>query len=158
MFPHRVPSGSNISASVGSYTNILLLVGLKIGTTNTTGVNFFFAPIIGLDLAKYPEITVDGSSETYVSTSYYPYYTYVPVTVNATESSSTAAAFVYGATVEAIISDHLTIAAKYIVGKPKYDITIDASASASGYSASTSSNESVEQSIGVFMFCVGYAF
>jgi hypothetical protein len=151
-------SGSNISASVGSYTNILLLAGLKIGTTNTTGINFFFAPIIGLDLAKYPEITVDGSSETYVSTSYYPYYTYVPVTVHATESSSTAAAFVYGATVEAIISDHLTIAAKYIVGKPKYDITIDASASASGYSASTSSNESVEQSIGVFMFCVGYAF
>ena len=150
---------NNVSVDIGSYSNILLLAGLKIGTTNTTGTNFFVAPIIGLDIAKYPEVTGNASGDIVVYQGY-PYYTYsyIPFTANLKISSSSATAFVYGVAAEVIISDHLTIAARYIAGKPKFDITEEMSLSAGGSSASASVSGSAEQNISFFMLCIGFAF
>jgi hypothetical protein len=150
----------------GSWTSILLLTGLKIGTTNPTGVNFFFAPLIGMNIGMSPKIEAK-ISDYYYYYSGYPYYISgsVPITGTETYKSATSTAFAYGATAEAIISGRITIGARYIACKPTYDI--DGNASYSGYLSNYYANITIngtstgkwkrEQSTSLFLLYVGVA-
>jgi hypothetical protein len=131
--------------STGNWNNILFLAGLKFGTKNPNGTNYFAAPIIGLDLSMYPKISGDISGTYYSSN---PQGLVLNTfTGQATQTSASTIAFVYGVTAEAIISDRFTISARYISGKSNYDLTY-----------SDNSNGSIKQNISLFQLCAGVVF
>ena len=70
------------SESTDNWTHIDILTGLKIGTAKPNGTNYFFAPIIGVDFAKYPAISVKFSSTLFDGNSS------VPFTSQVTESAA----------------------------------------------------------------------
>jgi hypothetical protein len=92
------------------WSSILALTGIKIGTDNSTGTNFFIAPLVGALFGKSPSLdfTPPGSS----------------TSENITPSAS-GTGFAYGATVEAIFGGHVTLSAKYIASKPKFKYSVD---------------------------------
>jgi len=92
------------------WTSILALTGIKIGTDNSSGTNFFIAPLVGALFGKSPSLdfTPPGSS----------------TSENITPSAS-GTGFAYGATVEAIFGGHVTLSAKYIASKPKFKYSVD---------------------------------
>jgi hypothetical protein len=92
------------------WTLILALAGLKIGTDNAEGTNFFIAPLVGTLFGKSPE------------------YKFTPAGIGAvtlTEPSASCSAFAYGLAVEAILSGHFTVSAQYIASKPKFKYTVN---------------------------------
>ena len=110
---------SNIS--VGSWSNILLLAGGKIGTESPFGFNVFFAPVIGLDYVMSPQITGDVSGKYYTVNS--DGLVQNTLTGSATQASAKGIAFMYGATVEMIVADLVTVNARYLTGTFNYNVT-----------------------------------
>jgi len=96
-----IPAGT---LSTTSWTSILALAGIKIGTDNSSGTNFFIAPLAGALFLKNPEIS----------------FTPAGSTITQTSSSHSAIGFAYGANVELIIAEHITLSGKYIASKPKF--------------------------------------
>jgi hypothetical protein len=128
--------------SSGNWNNILFLAGLKIGTKNLNGTNYFIAPIVGMDFATTPKLS-DDYSGSYFSTS--PLGSvYNTFAGHVTQASSSGIAFVYGATAGIIISDRYTINARYIHGELNYDL-----------SNSDNSSVSIKQNISIFQIFVG---
>ncbi len=77
------PSLGTINSS--RWDSFLLLAGLKIGISNEPGLNFFFAPVMGVNFASSPNETIyllQGSEILFVP-------------------SASSSAFAYGATIEA---------------------------------------------------------
>jgi hypothetical protein len=89
------------------WSSILALTGIKIGTDNSTGTNFFVAPLAGALFGKYPEMTS------------------APAGYPGTNISSSATAFAYGAAVQVIFGGHVTLGAKYVASKPKFKFSQD---------------------------------
>jgi hypothetical protein len=87
------------------WSSILALTGIKIGTDNSTGTNFFVAPLVGALFGKSPELkfTPTGSSTS---------QTLLP--------SASATAVAYGGAVQVIFGGHVTLGAKYVASKPKF--------------------------------------
>jgi hypothetical protein len=153
-WPYRTTIGS------GGWSSILILAGLKIGTTNPLGANFFFAPVLGLNIAHAAEKT-GRISDTYQGYSY-PYSYSVPITGTLKLESASGTAFTYGATAEAIIGS-MTIGARYISGIPKLDHKGEYSYSGSttGITISgggTFESSKVGQSISLILLYIGLAF
>lgn len=124
----------------GSWSSIHLLAGIKMGTANLTGVNFFFAPLIGMLYEMSPEMKAD-INDIYSDYIYsYPYYYYinVPVTGSGTWESVSSTVFAYGAAAEVTIDNRFVLGARYITGKPKFELKGEFSASGSTSSASAS--------------------
>ncbi|GEM_PF-142189 len=149
----------------GSWSSILLLAGPKIGTTNPAGTNFFFAPVLGVNIGGTPKLT-GKISDTYSQYIYsYPYSYYVgpfPITGEGTVPSESKAVFAYGATAEAMFSGNITIGARYIACKPKYDFKGDFSFSGSSGSGSVTGSGTFggerEQSTSLIFIYIGMAF
>lgn len=109
------------SSDFGSWKQIMVLGGPKIGTAQKNGPNFFFAPLIGLDLCMSPPITGEAIGDYRVSFSSYPYYTYVPVKGSGEIPSKMELVIAYGAAAE-FIFDNFTMAIKYLAAQPKFEI------------------------------------
>ena len=92
------------------WSSILALAGIKIGTDNSSGANFFVAPLVGALFGTSPKVdfTPAGSS---TSTNWQP--------------SGTGTAVAYGGALQLIFGEHITLGAKYIASKPKFKTTID---------------------------------
>lgn len=92
------------------YSSILALAGIKFGTDNATGSNFFIAPLVGALFATSPKIdfTPEGTS---TSITKYP--------------SGKGTAVAYGVAIQGILGDHITLSAKYIASKPKFKYTVE---------------------------------
>jgi len=131
---NKIQIPSNYTTASGKleytgWTSILALTGVKIGTDNSSGTNFFVAPLVGALFGKSPEIT------------------FTPTGGSASTSpAGTGTAFAYGGTVEAIVGGHVTIGAKFIASKPKFK-----------YSVNGQDYEG-EQKISLLLVCLGFAF
>ena len=104
--------GSDIPAGTWeytSYTSILGLAGLKIGTDNSSGTNFFIAPVAGILSEKTPEVTYKQTASSTPNTYIY---------------SGTGTAFAYGGIVEVIVGGHVTLNGKFIASKPKFKYSV----------------------------------
>ena len=87
------------------WSSILALAGIKIGTDNAIGTNFFVAPVVGALFGTSPKLdfTPAGSS-----------------TSMSEFSSGTGTAVAYGGALQIIFGGRVTIGAKYIISKPKF--------------------------------------
>jgi hypothetical protein len=147
------------SISSGHWQSILALVGLKIGTASTSGINFFVAPLIGVDFGKLPDISLTIADNNYS----YPGYN---ISGSAAMQSSSATALAYGGMAE-IDFGHITLGARFITCKPKFSISGNATATMTStippYSSS-SETESItdpnteERTITMIIVCLGVAF
>jgi predicted component of type VI protein secretion system len=124
---------------------------------------------MGVNMARTPDASLKISGSEYIAgyTQTYPPYTYIPgydVNVNAEASVSSVSqqVFVYGAIVEAILGEGITIGARYIACKPKYDldIKVTATATAQGYTSSGTQSQKIqwEPNISLIQIYLGFAF
>jgi hypothetical protein len=92
------------------WSSILALAGIKLGTDNATGANFFIAPLVGALFGTSPKLdfTPSGSS---TSSNVYP--------------SGTGTAVAYGGALQFIFGGRVTIGAKYIMSKPKFKASVN---------------------------------
>lgn len=93
-----------------SWTSILGLTGIKIGTNNSSGTNFFIAPLVGVLFMKTPKLdfTPAGSS------------TSQPI-----QPSGSGTGFAYGGAVDAIFGGHFTLGAKFVASKLKFKTSVN---------------------------------
>jgi hypothetical protein len=143
----------------GSWTSAMLLAGPKIGTVNPVGANFFFAPLVGMDMIWTPKITGKISDDYYVSYYSYPYYYYgyVPITGDAKINSKSSTSFAYGAMAEVVIGN-ITLGARFIASsKVKYEMKEEGTFSGSNSSiriTSGSYTRTAEVEIGRTVVCI----
>jgi len=93
------------------YNSILALAGIKFGTDNASGSNFFIAPLVGALFAKSPEIKFTPEGPATVTKTLWPL--------------GSGTAFAYGASLQAILGEYITISAKYIASKPKFKFSVN---------------------------------
>lgn len=135
------------SGSYGHWTLIPIMGGVKLGTSNPTGANFFIAPIIGFNIGISPEMEYKMEESGLVGSVKMP--------------SATNTAFSYGILVE-LTANHFLLGAKYIACKPKY--TVNATGTFTGsmygysYSGSMSMTMTIEQSTSVLLLYAGIVF
>ena len=92
-------------SSYSGWSSIIGLIGLKIGSDNATGSNFFIAPLGGVLFMRSPEVTFTPTGSTTSITK-------LP--------SGSGTGFAYGGAVEAIFGGRVTLGAKYIASKLKF--------------------------------------
>jgi hypothetical protein len=114
------------------WTTILGLAGLKIGTDNSSGTNFFVAPLVGVMFEKSPEVTFTPTGSS-TSTKY----------MNAASGTG----FAYGGAVEAILGGHVTLGAKFVASKLKYKYSVD---------GQDYESDAINRSL--LLVCLGFAF
>ncbi len=163
-------AGANISNS-GSWQSMMVLLGLKIGTANASGANFFVAPLIGVNFGKSPEIDISVTED---ETSFYYngdyYYGNIPVSGVITMQSASATTFAYGGMME-IEFGHVTLGARYIACKPHFDVSISGTLTGSGtmydyygnginitYTAPVNISSSMDQPISMIIAYLGVSF
>ena len=127
-----VPSGATVS--VGQYTNILPMAGIRLYTTGPIGL--FVDAQAGYMFSKLPEISYS--------------YTYLGATYSGKQDSQNGKALAYGASAGLDIGNTLVIGASYIISKPKFDLT-----SGSGSSATTTT---MEQQMNMIQVWAGIRF
>ena len=145
--------GSGVNAESGNWSSILALAGAKFGTNNASGANFFFAPLIGVNVGMSPKVTFSITSTQYQSLSYYPYYQYVTVTSQGEMKSATGTALAYGAMAELNVGGFV-LGARYIASKPKYKVETSYSTGSSFSSSSTDA----EQNTAIIQIYAGLTF
>jgi hypothetical protein len=119
-----------LSYTVGSYTAILPMAGIRLYTMSSIGL--FVDGEAGYIFAKSPELTITG-----------------PGVTEKVESQS-GNAFAYGASAGIDIGNTLVIGASYIASKPKFDLTANLNG------AKTS--ETVDQAMNVVLIFAGIRF
>lgn len=112
------PSGATVS--VGQYTNILPMAGIRLYTTGSLGL--FVDAQAGYMFSKYPEFSYS--------------YTYFGTTYSSKQESQNGKGLAYGASVGIDISNTLVIGGTYIITKPKFEST-----TGSGSAATTTTME-----------------
>jgi hypothetical protein len=95
--------------SIVGWSSILALAGIKIGTDNATGSNFFIAPLVGALFGTSPEITFTPTGSS-TSTTMQP--------------AGKGTAVAYGGDVQVFFGRNVTLGAKYIASKPKFKYTM----------------------------------
>jgi hypothetical protein len=120
------------------WSSILALTGIKIGTDNSSGTNFFIAPLVGALFGTSPKLdfTPAGSS---TSTTWL--------------DSHTATGFAYGVNAEVVFGGHVTLAAKYVASKPKFKWS-----EPPFYTGGPSTDEEFDQNISLLLVSLGVAF
>ncbi|MCX7985258.1 MAG: hypothetical protein N3A63_10200 [Bacteroidetes bacterium] len=146
---------------MGSWRQIQIFGGPKVGTTQKNGPNFFIAPLIGVNLCISPKITGDVSGSYGVSLNYSPYYTSVPITGKGEVPSIIEIAFAYGVATEFVFGN-FSMGVKYLAAEPKYDIEGKVKFSGRNSYASISGEYSgkikYEPNISVLLVYVGFVF
>ncbi|RPI06906.1 MAG: hypothetical protein EHM64_01270 [Ignavibacteriae bacterium] len=132
--PANIPYGNY---SYTGWTSILALTGIKIGTDNSSGTNFFVAPLVGALFAKSPQIDFTQAGST----------TSMPLL-----ESRSATGFAYGANVEVILGGHVTLGAKYVASKPKFKWSEPL------YTGGPSQDYEFEQNVSLLLISLGVAF
>lgn len=138
--PSPQPSGTTIDIETDKWTSMIVLTGIKIGTTNPSSTNFFFAPLIGVIYSRSPKITATISNVETVET------------IELESASSSAAAF--GANVEFTFWRHATFGIRYVYTEPHYNvlyIVTDGITSQSG-------TISHKQSTSLILAYIGFSF
>ncbi len=152
----NIPSSYNVENTAGTWSSFFLLAGIKIGTSNPSGANFFLSPVIGVVMTKTP----DASSK--ISGSDYSSGYLMTINEEVSMSSSSKTIVVYGATIEAILGAGITIGARFIACKLKYDleVTMKGSASYMGYNFTVNQTEKYqrEPNISLAQLYLGFAF
>jgi hypothetical protein len=97
------------SGSSGNWKSLLLLTGLKFGTTEDIGPNFFFAPVIGVNFVSSPNVDY-SVTETFPG---------LVLTENYSTASVSGSAFAYGAMIE-LDAKRITLGARYVVSNPTF--------------------------------------
>jgi hypothetical protein len=127
-----VPSGATVS--VGQYTNILPMAGIRLYTTGPIGL--FVDAQAGYMFSKLPEFSYS--------------YTYLGATYSGKQDSQNGKGLAYGASAGLDIGNTLVIGGSYIISKPKFDVT-----SGSGSSATTTT---MEQQMNMIQVWAGIRF
>jgi hypothetical protein len=136
------------SGSSNSWASILVLVGLKMGTTNSAGANFTFAPLFGLHVSVSPTINY------YLVQPAYEYYGYSTYYYSLNIESVTSTAFAYGAMLEMSVGRTM-IGMRYIASRPKYQVSASYSGSYNYYSEGSTS---LTQNVSFMQVYLGVAF
>jgi len=121
---------SGISYTVGSYTGILPMGGIRLYTTGSLGL--FVDGQAGYMFAKSPEITITGSG------------------VNEKVDAVSGKGLAYGASAGIDIGNTLVIGATYIICKPKFEMTVTA--------GSQQTTQTAEQPMNMIHAWVGIRF
>jgi hypothetical protein len=131
---------SAAGADIGNWQSFLILIGLKVGTTNQSKMNVYFSPQLGILFGTSPEISYnDGSTSIKMS-------------------SGSCTSFAYGAAVEFNFNNRILLGAKYIASYAKYNITISAQSTMYGYSYSYSETGDLKQNISIILIYLGVGF
>jgi hypothetical protein len=130
--------------SSGSWSSFWALGGLKIGTRNSSGNNFYCGPLLGFCISSSPSLEATslvstGSSYIYAKTA---------------QESASAIALAYGGIVSVNIN-HFQLGLMYTYCEPEFEAGI--TASAAGYS-SASDKLKFKQKITILQLTVGYHF
>jgi hypothetical protein len=133
------------SGTSSNWESILVLTGLKIETTNSSGVGFIFAPLFGFHVSVSPTINYALVQ---------PAYEYYTAYYNMTMESVTSTSAAYGALMEINVG-RATIGARYIASKPTYKISVSYSGM---YSYSSINTISFAQNMSFIQMYVGIAF
>jgi hypothetical protein len=136
------------NASTSSWGSLLMLTGLKIGTTNPIGANFFFAPVFGINIGTSPKVDFTYSITNYQT---YPYET---TTVTAKFSSATSTTIAYGMMMGVTIG-RVTLGARYVASKSKYKVSAEASIVSGQYSAQATGTGTLEQNTSIIQVYLG---
>lgn len=149
-------SGMNLSGESGSWSSIQLLGGIKVGTTNPTGVNFSLMPLIGVLIGYSPKVDINFSeTETF-------YGETMTITGTAKVESKSSSALAYGIGAEVIFGKSIALGARYLYSKPKYDLeeNLSATVTSSSYTSSTNETEvvSAEQKTSVVLVYLSVYF
>ena len=115
-----------------SWTSILALAGLKIGTDNSSGTNFFVAPLVGALFETSPEVTFTPAGSS---------------TPSSQQPKATGTGFAYGGAVEAVLGGHVTLGAKFAASRLKFK-----------YSANGQDYTSDPKNISLLVISLGFAF
>jgi hypothetical protein len=110
---YALNSTDESSGNSEKYQSIMALLGLKIGTANVSGFNFFIAPLIGADFGKLSATSTD-------------YYN------NSTTQSMSATALAYGGMIEFDLG-HLALGARFLISKPNYSNSETSTINGIGY-------------------------
>ena len=129
-FASSLASYPGLSYSVGSYTGILPMGGIRLYTTGAIGL--FVDGQAGYMFAKSPEITVTGPG------------------VNEKVDAVSGKALAYGGSAGIDIGNTLVVGATYIICKPKFDMTVSA--------GSQQTTQTVEQPMNMIHVFAGIRF
>ena len=135
--PSPQPSGTTIDIETDKWTSMIVLTGIKVGPTNSSSTNFFFAPLIGVIYSRNPKITATISNIE---------------TIDLESASSAAVAF--GANVEFTFWGHTIFGVRYAYTEPHYNvlyIVTDGITSQSG-------TISHKQSTSLILAYIGFSF
>jgi len=121
---------SGLSYTVGSYTAILPMGGIRLYTM--TPIGLFVDGEAGYIFAKSPELTVTGPG------------------LSEKVDSQSGNAFAYGASAGIDIGNTIVVGASYIASKPKFDITANLNGA--------KSTETIEQPMNVILIFAGIRF
>lgn len=127
-----LPSGATVS--VGQYTNILPMGGIRLYTTGPIGL--FADAQVGYMFAKYPDYSYS--------------YTYLGTKYSGQQDSQNGKGLAYGASAGLDIGNTLVVGASYIITKPKFEST-----TGSGATATTST---MEQQMNMIQVWAGIRF
>jgi hypothetical protein len=127
--PSGIPNGK---WEYTGWTTILGLAGLKIGTDNSSGTNFFIAPLLGVMYEKSPEVTFTATG----SSTSTPYM-----------YAASGTGFAYGGAVEVVLGGHVTLGAKFVASKLKYKYSVD---------GQDYESDAINRSL--LLVCLGFAF
>ena len=138
--PSPPPLGTAINIETDKWISMVVLTGIKIGTANSSAVNFFIAPLIGAIYSKSPNITATISNSGNIET------------IRLVSASGSAVA--YGVNVEFTFWGHFILGSRYIYSTPHYDIPYTIAYGA----ASPTGTISHQQSTSLILSYIGFSF
>ena len=107
-----VVSGYTYTLETASWHTFLALTGVKIGTSNSNGINFFASPLIGVLYGKSPEVSVKFSLTNNGITAKF----------SETYSSASNIGLAYGLSAQLSIGSNFVVGTQYVFCAQKYNI------------------------------------
>jgi hypothetical protein len=126
-YPTSSRTYTTVSLETDRWTSVLVLTGITIGTNNSSSVNFFVAPLVGVIYTTSPNIAATISQ--------------YQATQTIKLESAASKALVYGGQLEFTFWGHLVLGVRYIYSEPKYDISYTTSLATSGTSGTSFSSQ-----------------
>ena len=110
--PAMVPIGTSsfgtVDIQADKWTSLIVSTGVKLGTANSSLINFFVAPLVGVVHATSPNITATIKESGDVE--------------NITLRSATSNAVAYGVNIEFTFWGHIIVGVHYYYSPPHYDV------------------------------------
>ena len=138
--PTLAGTSYTVNVETDHWTSVSVSTGIKFGTANAHGFNFFVAPLIGATDMKSPNIQLDitesGTTET--------------IRLESVSSR----AVTYGAEIECTFSGFFVVGGRYIYSTPLYNIPYTITYGG----AMQSGTVSHEQSTSIILAYIGFSF